>query len=151
MDWACALILPAKLKSLRNFSTMYLETSRLPGEEDTDFQLGLIWFLTDQFLMQVGDSSWLVSAILSSSSGDQKLGVSMLTKWNRRILPLRHNFSGLNGYRSRELSGSSSRERDLLIVMPTTKPWGKVGVGLGFGNIECAVLWMRGSIKSFVY
>ena len=33
-----------------------------------------------------------------------------------------------------------SRSRDLLIVMPTTKPWGKVEVGLGFGN--CNVLWI---------
>ena len=32
-------------------------------------------------------------------------------------------------------SGESS-SRDLLIVMPTTKPWGKVEVGLGFGNSE---------------
>ena len=136
MDWACALILPAKLKSLRNFSTVYLETSQQPGEENMDIQRGLIWFLRDQFLMNVNDSSWLVSAILSSSSGDQKLGVSKLTKWNRRILPLIHNFKGLNGYRARERVG---RERvvvvvGLPIVMPTTKQWDKVEVGLGFGN-----------------
>ena len=29
----------------------------------------------------------------------------------------------------------SSSSRDLLIVMPTTKQWGKVEVGLGLGNI----------------
>ena len=30
--------------------------------------------------------------------------------------------------------GRESSSRDLLIVMPTTKQWGKVEVGLGFGN-----------------
>ena len=137
MDWACALILPAKLKSLRNFSTVYLETSRQTGEENMDIQRGLIWFLRDQFLMNVDDSSWLVSAILSSSGGDQKLGVSKLTKWNRRILPLIHNFKGLNGYRARVGSSNSSSRVvvGLSIVRPTTKQWGKVEVGLGFGNI----------------
>ena len=111
MDWACALILPAKLKSLRNFSIVCLETSRQPGEENRDIQLGLIWFLRDQFLMNVGDSSWLVSAIWFSSSGDQKLGVSKLTKWNGRILPVIHNFQGLNGYRA------SWRERKRVVVV----------------------------------
>ena len=143
MDWACALILPAKLKSLRNFSTVYLETSRQTGEENMDIQRGLIWFLRDQFLMNVDDSSWLVSAKVSSSGGDQKLGVSKLTKWNRRILPLIHNFKGLNGYRARV-----GRERvvvvvvvGLPIVMPTTKQWSKVEVGLGFGNLWKLIIY----------
>ena len=50
-------------------------------------------------------------------------------------MPLIHNFKGLNGYRARVgrvvvvvvVVGLS-------IVMPTTKQWGKVEVGLGFGN-----------------
>ena len=119
------------LKALPNFSTVYLETSRQPSEENMDFQLGLIWFLTDQFLMNVDDSSCLVSAVVSSSGGDQKLGVSMLTKWNKRILPLIHNFKGLNGYRARV---GRVVVVGLSIVRPTTKQWGKVEVGLGFGN-----------------
>ena len=57
------------LKALPNFSTVYLETSRQPGEGNMDFQLGLIWFLAGQFLMKVGDSSHLVSAYESSSRG----------------------------------------------------------------------------------
>ena len=68
------------LKALPDFSTVYLETSQQPGEKNMDIQRGLIWFLRDQFLMNVDDSSWLVSAKLSSSGGDQKLGVSKLTK-----------------------------------------------------------------------
>ena len=47
-------------------------------------------------------------------------------------MPLIHNFKGLNGYCARE---SGSRVVGLSIVRPTTKQWGKVEVGLGFGNI----------------
>ena len=43
-----------------------------------DLKLGLIWLLTDQFLIKVDDSSHLVSASESSSRGGPGLGDLML-------------------------------------------------------------------------
>ena len=45
-----------------------------------DSQHGLIWFLTNQFLMNVGGSSTLVSALEPSLGGDQGLEISMHIK-----------------------------------------------------------------------